>query len=66
MESQRSKVIPVLKSLIEIPKGSNVIETRLSRVRARTEINFFIRRGEMSTLRKCKVEEDVGMVELPI
>jgi hypothetical protein len=45
VESHRSRVVPVLKSFLEKPNGSKVMETKLSRVSARTEIRFLIRLG---------------------
>jgi hypothetical protein len=49
--------------LIEKTNGSKVMETELSRVRARTEIKFFIRCGEIRTVSKCKGVEEVVMTE---
>lgn len=43
-------------SLTEKPHGSNSTKTELSRVKARTKIIFSMRRGDMSTLLRCKGE----------
>ena len=51
---------PVAKSLIEKPKGSNSIETKLSRVKARTETRFLMRVGEMRILWREREREVVG------
>jgi hypothetical protein len=48
---------------MEKPNGSNSTETELSRVRARTEIKFLIKCGEMRTLFSLREEEEVGREE---
>jgi hypothetical protein len=61
VESHQRRVILVLKSLIKQPKGSKLIETKLSRVRAPTKMRFLIKLGEMRTLLSFNGEDQVGM-----
>jgi hypothetical protein len=45
-------VVLVARSFMEKPKGSNSMDTKLSRVNLRTEIRFLTMSGETSTF--CK------------
>jgi hypothetical protein len=60
-----SRIIPVLKSLIDKPKRVKGDRDKVIRVRAQTNIKFLIKWGEISILFKCKGENRVGMTEVP-
>ena len=52
-------ILPVARSFTEKPKGSNVMEQKLSIVKRRTEMRFLMMEGEISTSRREKVEREV-------